>query len=219
MARKIIPIGTVFGKLTVIGDIDVDRGPSKSACMCECGNELQVKNNNLLSGGSTQCRQCSVISCGMKNRTHGCTSGTGMTPEYRAWLHMKDRCREGHRDARNYFDRGIAICREWVDSFEVFLADMGLRPTSKHSIERCDNNAGYSKSNCEWALRSVQNRNQRRNRMMTFYGKTMCMTDWSAISGVSLQTISTRLRSGLGDKESVWTPPKRSKRVLKCQAK
>lgn len=215
MTRRNIANGTVFGKWTVIGIVECKKGPSKSKCRCVCGTVQDVKNNNLLTGTSTQCIKCRVKSCGLRKRTHGCTAGRRMTPEYKAWLHMKQRCRPGARDARNYCDRGITVCKEWLESFETFLKDMGNRPGSQYSIERIDNNLGYSQVNCIWATRKTQNRNQRRTRMMTFYGKTMCMTDWAAISGVSLQTVSTRLCAGRSEKEAVWTPVYNSRKAVR----
>ena len=83
------------------------------------------------------------------------------TPEYRTWKHMRNRCRNP-RDAQFYLygGRGIDVCERW-DSFENFLADMGLKPTQSHSIDRINNDEGYSPNNCRWADKSTQARNRR----------------------------------------------------------
>ena len=95
---------------------------------------------------------------GWHMRTHGKTD----TPEYAAWKNMKSRCLNANTPQyKHYGARGITIDPTWMD-FLVFLADMGLRPSPKHSIERKDNNKGYSKGNCVWATKATQNRNRRK---------------------------------------------------------
>ena len=59
----------------------------------------------------------------------------------------------------NYGGRGIKVCEEWYD-INQFIADMGARPAN-HSIERTNNDLGYSSANCVWASRTAQNRNRR----------------------------------------------------------
>lgn len=80
--------------------------------------------------------------------------------EYRAWYAMKRRC-HNPRDANfaRYGGRGIRVCDRWRDDFRAFLSDMGLRPPG-HSLDRIDNDAGYTPENCRWATRSVQQRNR-----------------------------------------------------------
>jgi hypothetical protein len=95
-------------------------------------------------------------------RGQGITHGFSHTPEYRTWRSMKNRClnAKGH-EYRNYGERGITICAEWVNSFEAFYSDMGRKPSPKHSIERVNVNGNYEPSNCIWATFDVQWRNRR----------------------------------------------------------
>ncbi len=75
---------------------------------------------------------------------------------------MNQRCANPNvTDHEHYIDRGIAVCKRWR-KFENFFADMGARPSDKHSLDRIDNDSGYFKSNCRWATRREQRRNQRR---------------------------------------------------------
>lgn len=84
------------------------------------------------------------------------------TATYIAWQNMKARCL---RDPY-YTSKGVTVCKEWLNSFETFLADMGLRPSKKHSLDRVDNLGGYSKGNCRWATieQQLNNRSPYRKR-------------------------------------------------------
>jgi len=78
---------------------------------------------------------------------------------------MRDRCsNEKSPGFKDYGGRGIRVDAAWLHSFETFLADMGPKPSPQHSIDRIDNEQGYSKANCRWATKSVQSSNQRRRR-------------------------------------------------------
>ena len=87
--------------------------------------------------------------------------GMRKAPEYAVWQNMKHRCLNPNGlDYKNYGGRGIQICEKWLE-FKGFIADMGIKPTAKHSIERLDNNAGYHPSNCVWGTPGQQARNKR----------------------------------------------------------
>ncbi len=86
----------------------------------------------------------------------------GNTPEYRAWTAMLQRCNNEKCHIFDYYGaRGVTVCDRWRDSFENFFADMGLRPSANHSIDRIDNNGIYEPGNCRWATKAQQQRNTR----------------------------------------------------------
>ena len=98
------------------------------------------------------------------NQSHGHAKGGTITPTYRSWAAMHSRCRNPSQASfGNYGARGITVCAEW-SSFSTFLAYMGARPLG-HTLDRKNNNAGYSKANCHWATRQEQNRNTRASRL------------------------------------------------------
>lgn len=79
----------------------------------------------------------------------------------RSWDHMKQRCLNHKNHAyHRYGGRGIKICDSWLESFDNFVNDMGVRPSLKYSLERKDSNKGYCKSNCRWATSREQNNNK-----------------------------------------------------------
>jgi hypothetical protein len=179
-------VGKTYGRWTVI------RFSHKTPpyrifwlCRCTCGAEKTVVQDNLRAG--------SARSCGCLHKELVTKHGQHDSPTYSCWERMIQRCNNPNEAAfGNYGGRGISVCERW-GSFENFLADMGERPTSKHSIDRIDNNGNYEKANCRWATRSQQDRNLRRNVWVTHEGRTMILADWAKEAGVPQQVLRGRL--------------------------
>ena len=97
---------------------------------------------------------------------------------YSSWRDMKSRCsNQKRRQYKDYGGRGITVCKRWL-KFENFYADMGERPPGL-TLERVNNEKGYSPKNCRWATRAEQNANRRTRRdALTFYGRTV--ESWAA---------------------------------------
>lgn len=106
-------------------------------------------------------------------------NGLSNSKEYRAWHHMKFRCNNKNYNARHlYGGRGIKVCKRWLESFNNFYKDMGSKPSPDHSLDRIDNNKGYSPKNCRWATKKEQGFNRRSTRKITINGETKCLLDW-----------------------------------------
>lgn len=92
------------------------------------------------------------------NYRHGHGGNGEQSPTYKSWHSMKQRClNPNNPSAHNYSERGITVCDRWLD-FNNFLADMGERPENT-SLDRIDNDKGYSKENCRWTDHTTQIRN------------------------------------------------------------
>ena len=124
---------------------------------------------------------------------------------------MKSRCADPENE--RYGKRGIRVCQQWIDSFEVFLADIGPRPTgqqgqrARYSIERKDNDKNYEPGNCYWATTKEQQSNRVDTRRLTARGETHCIREWSRLVGINHVTLRDRLNRGWDDERAIFTPP------------
>ena len=143
------------------------------------------------------------------------THGLSGTPEYRAWRAMKDRCfNPNYQHYSHYGGRGIGVCDRWLN-LENFLADMGSRPSARHSLDRIDNNADYFPKNCRWSTRVEQENNKRSNRFITIGCVTLTIAQWTEKKGYGKNVIWARLELGWSDYDAVMTPVRPYKSVKK----
>lgn len=174
-------------------------------CRCDCGNDVSVFASNLTQGYTLSCG-CWRHEFPRANKTHGQTR----TQLYTVWASMRSRCENSTvRSYMNYGGRGITVCSEWRQSFAAFARDMGPRPSPKHTIERIDNFGPYSPSNCRWATRVEQGANKRNNRLLTWRGQRMTMSQWSRSTGITVSLLHDRLmKRGWSTHNALSTPPR-----------
>lgn len=123
----------------------------------------------------------------------------------RRWYDMMQRCyNKQNRRYSSYGGRGIHVCRRWHKA-ENFIADM--LPSFKEglSLERIDNNEGYSKDNCAWVTLAEQSRNRRTNRRITYKGKTQCLVAWANEYSINKGTLFVRLLRGWSFHKAITT--------------
>lgn len=113
--------------------------------------------------------------------------------EYRSWRSMHSRC----KDKSNpwYGARGISVCKRW-SRFDLFLKDMGLRPSLLYSLERKNNKRGYSPNNCFWGTDKQQARNRRTNLIVTYEGREMSLAEACEITGFNYDAAKYRVYAG-----------------------
>ena len=184
-------IGKKFGRLTVIEKTDKkDKGNSFFyRCKCDCGNE-KLSTSWLLKSGS-------VSSCGClrKEKPNGKTHGKSSSREYRIWAEMRKRCNNPKQKTYPYYGgRGIKVCERW-GRFEAFLEDMGNCPEG-FTLDRIDSNGNYEPNNCRWASRKEQARNRSSVHLITYNGKTQCLSAWAEEVGFERSTLKRRIYSG-----------------------
>jgi hypothetical protein len=120
--------------------------------------------------------------------------GTREFATFIAWQSMIWRCTNmARKDYPSYGGRGIKVCDRW-SSYECFLEDMGLKPDGM-SLDRIDNEDGYDPGNCRWATAKQQSRNKRSNTVITAYGMTMTLVEWSEKVGIPRDTLSLRVKA------------------------
>ena len=150
-----------FGRLTVLfRNGSTVHGAALWRVSCVCGVEKDCRTDLLTRGLAVSCGCYRSEASAQRVRTHGMTG----TFEFRVWTAMRNRCLDPkHPRYYRYGGRGIAICKRWT-KFENFFADMGLCPFEKGSIERKNNDKGYTPSNCIWLPKNQQSKNRTFNR-------------------------------------------------------
>lgn len=192
--------GKRFGRLTVIG-VD-DRGTKKTYwnCLCDCGNIKSVRSDSLQNGAIKSCG-CLKKEQDKKNlindemrKVERFGGKFGHIRIHSIWSSMKGRCYNTN-DARysDYGGRGITVCDEWRNDFFAFYSwAMENGYSDDMTIDRIDNDRGYSPENCRWVDNRTQARNRRTNINITIGNATKTLTEWCEIFELPYSQIHAR---------------------------
>lgn len=200
--REFLPIGNCkditgqkFGKLTAIGL--TRKGPAYWLFSCECGTIKEINGSNVETGKVATC------GCGAKSKVEN--------PRLLSiWASMKQRC--GNPRCKSYGDyggRGISVCDEWVNSFLQFQSwALNNGYGDSLTIDRIENDEGYSPSNCRWVTRKAQQNNRRVNVFLTAFGETKTMKQWveDPRCTVNYTSLAKRLKKGATAEEAIESP-------------
>jgi hypothetical protein len=145
MSKLIDRTGERYGRWLVVRKTTTAKGLAAWVCLCDCGTEAVRPSGSFGKHGSRSCVKCAV------RFTHGATRKGASSPEFSCWLQMRGRCcNPKHKVWAQNGGRGIKMCETWQESFECFLADVGPRPSPKHSFRRIDLNGNYDPTNARW---------------------------------------------------------------------
>ena len=192
--------GKTFGRWTVL-----HRGENKGRlvrweCLCTCGTSKLVYGCSLVNGKSTSCG-CARTELHRQRLTK---HGMSQSKVHGVWNTMVQRCTNPNsKSYPHYGGRGITICPTWMD-FSIFLQDMGL-PQSGQSIDRIDNNLGYSKDNCRWVSVETQANNKRTTIYLTHNNETKPLRTWAKEIGIKPTTLWFRINKGWDTEKALST--------------
>jgi hypothetical protein len=198
-------VGSIYGRLTVVGIVPAGPKALRLRCACACGGETVAAPRQLRIGEKKSCGCLKRSVLGEATRTHGRANSriTGYSDRaYGIWQAMKDRCTNPKRkDWHCYGGKGVTVCERWL-SFENFIEDMG-EPPEGYTLDRNDGSLGYSKSNCVWATRRQQSRNTSNAVWVVFGGTRMILVDWLTRQGIRPGAYYSRIRRGWTREEAL----------------
>lgn len=204
MPKFIDLTGQRFGRLVAIKRATNIKKRTMWECKCDCGRTKVVDAHSLRLGHTKSCG-CLGLEMLEKGRTK---HGLYKTKLYGHFEKMIDRCEnKNHNNYKNYGGRGIAICDEWRHNFKAFY-DWSMTNGFREglSIDRIDNDKGYSPDNCRWATQKEQMNNIRNNRRITYSGKTHTLSEWSEITGIGKSCLNSRIQDGWETDELLTIP-------------
>lgn len=186
-----------FDKLLVIEKVSKNKyGHIIWKCKCDCGNFKLVSGENLKSLKTKSCGCYNKELTAQRNFKHGHNTRENTSIEYTAWSQMIGRCYNVNNTRyKNYGGRGIKVCDKWLNDFNAFLSDIGVRPTIQHSLDRIDVNKDYSPENCRWATDIEQARNRTNNHWIEYNGEKRILTDWANLLKVPHSNFSKMLKT------------------------
>lgn len=218
MPRKAKDItGLQVGYLTALRSAGRnERGKALWVFGCICGAEKALESSEMQKQkkrgitASCGCRRRATIA--EKRKAHGMSKH----PAFAVWRSMLDRCRlPSHRAYKNYGGRGISVCERWQRSFENFWADMGPTYSLGLTLDRRNNEQGYSPENCRWVSPVQQARNRRGNRYVQTPHGEMLLAEAAEVSGIRANTLAYRADHGV-PQERMFDAPDVGRKFTTC---
>lgn len=195
--------GDIIGELTFIKEMPPHGYKRRCLFRCKCGGEIETSLMLAKKKWTKTCGKCTKWEPG--NKTHGLSESA----EYEIWSGMKKRCYNSkNKSYKNYGARGIKVCDRWLNSFENFIDDMGVRPSPQYSLDRFPNNetGNYEPNNCRWATKEQQSNNVAKNVHITFLGERKTVAQWGRIIKLNPEILYRRLLRNWNAKDILTTP-------------
>lgn len=199
-----------FGRLVVIKKSHRKNNKVMWECLCDCGKITYVSTYYLTSG--------KIRSCGCLHKeqllARSTTHNQRHTRLYFIWKGLRQRCNNpNHKQYKDYGGRGIKVCDEWDNHFEAFYEWAMANGYDKNAkkfectIDRIDNDKGYSPNNCRWVNRVIQNNNTRANHRVAYNGETHTIAEWARIVDIPYKSLLNRINSYKWSIEKALTTP------------
>jgi len=201
MPKALDLTGQKYGRLTVLEKLLLRDKHKKVVwkCLCDCGKTTNVNTKNIRTGNTT--------SCGCYHKELITKHGMTNTQSFRIWSGMRTRClNKNSENYAAYGGRGITICKKW-NTFAGFYKDMGDPPKGL-TLDRKNNDKGYSKVNCRWASAYTQAVNRKSTRFITYKKETKSISDWARSIGIRIDTLHHRFTAGWSIEKALLTPVK-----------
>lgn len=210
-------IGKKFNRLTVIEKAGKKYGITAYLCRCDCGNEVVLTGSSLTTGNTKSC------GCYAKEIQEN-SERRRKDKMYHLYYGIKTRCYNPNSpEYKNYGERGIKMCDEWLNDFAVFknwMLEHGYdysKSNVEQQIDRIDNNGDYSPDNCHLVTCKQNCRNTRQNLYLTYNGETLTAVEWAEKLGVPASRIRDRMNRWSDPYEILFAPvdPPRSNTGIK----
>lgn len=201
-------IGKKYGELTVVGQDTTNNHFNSNTWVfsCICGKTISLLPSRVLSGHTK--------SCGCRKGKTSMTHGLNGDEFYPTWWGMMRRCYNpnSHNYSR-YGGRGISVCDSWHDPsvFILWAKSTVGKKTRELTLDRINNNLGYSPENCRWVSAKQQANNRRSNSLEELDGEVKTITEWCEIYSISSETVRARQKRGVPLKEALVEPVKDTK--------
>lgn len=206
-----------FGRLLVIKRAGVVNRKTMWECRCDCGNIKVIDGYNLRNGITQSCGCFANDMKALRATMHGLSN----TRLHGVWTNIINRCTNPKSNEYRYYGgRGITVCDEWRNSFQAFY-DWAYAngydenaPHGKCTIDRIDNDKGYSPDNCRWVTIKQNSRNTRKNRILEFNGEKHTLSEWTEIIHIPSNTLTERLKRGWSIEKTLTTPAKKCGKAI-----
>jgi hypothetical protein len=196
MVEKEDLTGRIYGRLTVLGYDHTDaRWHSYWLCECSCPDHTRiiVRRCYLINGSTTSCGCVRKEKSKERATIHGCSK----EPLYTTWYNMIQRCEnKNHERYADYGGRNIDVCEEWHDPscFISWAKNSGY--DDDLTLDRINNDCGYSPNNCRWTDRITQGANKRNNHYVEYGGEKRTIAQWAKLFGVRYKILWQRINRG-----------------------